>query len=235
MRHARATFGVICLLVSIASMLSLYVMRTSSQPPAYPAKEAQDIAPTKENKISEVDWGYWNKVNPHVIGWIDIPELQISLPVAQAPSDAPSHYLNHDAFGRYNIYGCPFLDASCAPKGLASRCALIYAHHMNDGTMFSKLAARPKSGVLRGYLQSSSEIEVIEFSSWKIVDANKVRAQTIFSTWEEFKAWQNREFDMKGNSPITSRTVCLVTCSYGTYKNQRTLVFGRVVALQKTP
>ena len=86
-----------------------------------------------------VDWEYWQGVNPDVIGWVTVPGTSIDYPVVQAHDDAPTWYLSHDVYGSWNIYGCPYLDADCEAEGFGSRVAYVFAHHMDDGSMFAPL------------------------------------------------------------------------------------------------
>ncbi len=83
-----------------------------------------------------VDWDYWLSVNPDIVAWVSVPGTEIDYPVVQASADDPTFYLDHDVYHGWNPYGCPYLDAGCAERGIDSPLALMFAHHMNDGSMF---------------------------------------------------------------------------------------------------
>ena len=74
---------------------------------------ASDGAPT-------VDWEFWLSVNPDIVAWVSVPGTDIDYPVVQASADDPTFYLDHDVYRCWNPYGCPYLDAGCAGRGLAA-------------------------------------------------------------------------------------------------------------------
>ena len=90
-----------------------------------------------------MDWDYWRQVNPNVVGWVTVPGTNVNGPIVLAPANDPDYYLKHDVYGEPNLYGCLYLDASCAAAGLlGSRNAVVYGHNMSlmDGSMFTALA-----------------------------------------------------------------------------------------------
>lgn len=231
----RAAFGTACAIGSALALLSLQTMARASEPAPSPAEASGKTRTVQSSPFSQVDWDYWAGINSHIIGWIDIPKINISLPLAQANTSEPNRYLNHDAFGKPNIYGCAFIDSSCKDRGIASRCTLIYAHHMNDGSMFSKLAIKPRNSRLKAYIQTRKERETVKLEEWKVVNADKEKVRTRFKSWEDYSAWYQEVFRINNAETTTSRTICFATCSYGLFANQRTLVYGKAVKLEETP
>ena len=75
-----------------------------------------------------------------MIGWVTVPGTNIDQPIVQAHADDPTYYLHHDIYKNYNIYGCPYLDSECEELGFESKNAVIFGHHMNDGSIFSAFA-----------------------------------------------------------------------------------------------
>lgn len=104
---------------------------------------ASDGAPT-------VDWEFWLSVNPDIVAWVSVPGTEIDYPVVQASADDPTFYLDHDVYRGWNPYGCPYLDAGCAGRGIDSPLALMFGHHMNDGSMFSAFANYSDRGFAPG-------------------------------------------------------------------------------------
>ena len=96
--------------------------------------------------VPTVDWDYWLSVNPDIVAWVSVPGTEIDYPVVQASADDPTFYLDHDVYRGWNPYGCPYLDAACAGRGIDSPLALMFAHHMNDGSMFSAFASYSDAG-----------------------------------------------------------------------------------------
>lgn len=78
----------------------------------------------------------WRKVNPDVVGYIHIPEFEISYPVLQGETNKT--YLRTNIYGEYDVAGCIFLDSNYTD--IYSPVKLIHGHHMSDGTMFGRLA-----------------------------------------------------------------------------------------------
>ena len=75
--------------------------------------------------------------NPDMVGWIKINDTVINYPVMQTKK-IPDYYLNHDFYKNESVYGCPYVQANCDVKTPSDN-VIIYAHHMNDGSMFANL------------------------------------------------------------------------------------------------
>lgn len=104
--------GLVCAsLLALAGILgfTLYSMEQSGNPDPVPGK-AVSLDPYG---FPEVDWEYWKSVNPDVIAWVTVPGTNIDSPIVQAHSSDPEYYLHHDVYGKYNVYGCPYL--ACIP------------------------------------------------------------------------------------------------------------------------
>jgi sortase B len=91
-----------------------------------------------QEEVPGIDWGYWQSINPDIVGWITIPGTPIDYPIAQAHPENPTLYLHCDAYGSYNIYGCPYVDAGCT---MQSPNVIVFAHNMGSGedAMFTTL------------------------------------------------------------------------------------------------
>ena len=64
--------------------------------------------------------------NSDCIGWLCIPDTQLSYPVMHTP-DNPQKYLRRSFYGEYSQSGVPFLDWRC---GLQSDHLIVYGHNM---------------------------------------------------------------------------------------------------------
>lgn len=229
MRPTPLIAGITCLIASTALIATVGSMSMSSSPPPAPGKST--TAGPKSHFV-EVDWDYWGEINPDIVAWIEVPKAGISLPVAQASKQNPDFYLKHDAFKRQNIYGCAYAVASSDIRDLAERTTLILAHHMNDGSMFSKLASLNMQSPVRAYLQTRTAREAILLTNKQIINASKTTIRTHYRTWEEYRTWQSESFGEKA-SEVGSRSICLATCSYGIYANQRTILYGKVIEIEE--
>ena len=75
--------------------------------------------------------------NPDMVGWVKINDTVINYPVMQTKK-IPDYYLNHDFYKNESVYGCPYVQANCDVDAPSDN-VIIYAHHMNDGSMFAGL------------------------------------------------------------------------------------------------
>ena len=76
-------------------------------------------------------------INPDLVGWLCIEELQVDYPVMQTPGDN-EYYLHRDFYGASNANGQLRLDEMCDPY-TPSYNQIIYGHNMKSGAMFGKL------------------------------------------------------------------------------------------------
>lgn len=158
----------------------------------------------------EVDWTWWQKVNPDVIGWVTVPGTGIDYPIVQAHEDAPDYYLTHGVDGMWSVYGCPYLTWQCAQGGLLSSAnALVYGHHMRDGSMFAAFASFADAGYAQAHasvlLQTPTAKTRLEVLAVECVDAS-VQGVSL----DAFDGVENM--------------VTFCTCSYSTWADERTLV-----------
>lgn len=111
------------------------------------AVDADGASSEEDHGSPKVDWEYWLSVNPDIVVSVSVPGTDVDYPVVQASTDDPTFYLDHDVYRGWNPYGCPYLDAGCAERGIDSPLALMFAHHMDDGSMFSAFAGYSDRGV----------------------------------------------------------------------------------------
>lgn len=184
---------------------------------------------------ANIDWDYWQSVNPDVVAWICVPGTEVDTPVVLAPADDPQHYLTHDVLGNWNPCGCPYVDAACQ-EGIDSSNVVIYGHNMGDGALFGELveyrdatwaASHPRIDVLtpggkrhltvRGArtLAGSSESKRVAFQDGAdLAQYAKDSLEACDTTVGEASAPFKRMY-----------TIC--TCSYFvTPTDERTLVFA---------
>ena len=197
---------------------------TSFDPsPSLAVEDAADGFPT-------VDWEYWQGVNPDVVGWITVPGTSIDYPVVQAHAEAPTWYLSHDVYGSWNIYGCPYLDADCEEEGFDSQVVYVFAHHMDDDSMFAPLASLDLDECSEILLQTPGEKMRLEICSVDIVNAWSELKQIDFPSDAAFQEWIR---DVPGSAdtviavPEDSDSIkAFVTCSYNYWSNERTFVYS---------
>lgn len=243
-RRARARIA-FCIagacLLCVAAVLLTYMSfheRAASVPPS-PSMTAQEQAAYTEESdgFPAVDWAYWRGINPDVTGWITVPGTSIDYPIVQAKKDHPTFYLKHDVYGEYNVYGCPYLDADCAVGGLfESPNAVVFGHHMKDGSMFSPFAEYSDASFAKEHrrilLQTPDGKRVYLVQAAQVVPGWEAEKRTAFSSAADFSAYWQEQFDacsvkLTDRAEADGHILTLCTCSYNFWSwNERTLVYA---------
>ena len=144
-------------------------------------------------------------------------------------------YLDHDVYRGWNPYGCPYLDAGCAERGIDSPLALMFAHHMNDGSMFSAFAGYSDIGFAEAHseilLQTPEDKMRLSVIAADIVDSDAEYKRLDFAGTEDFGSWLGRllaEADVVLDGDTRAESVkAFCTCSYGRWNgHERTIVYA---------
>ena len=77
------------------------------------------------------------RLNPDMVGWIEIENTRINYPVMQTPT-RQNYYLQRDFYETYSKHGTIYVRET-AYVDVPSDNLTIYGHKMNDGSMFSDL------------------------------------------------------------------------------------------------
>lgn len=224
-------------LVMIAGIAMLWDMRERATVSPTPqetssVQEADDGLPWLT-----VDWAYWKRTNPDIVGWISIPGTPISYPLAQARADAPQHYLTHDVFGAWNYMGCPYIDASCDQGGFTNVNYVVYGHNLgwDDQAMFAPLACYTDEAFAQAHrlilIQTPEGNRAFRVDGARVVEGSLDAKRTAFDSQEDFATYRRAMLDactvrMADAPAATSLMLTLCTCSYTRFQNERTLVFA---------
>lgn len=228
-------------IVAAVALAGIYLsMQQAARPsPGGPDASYGSKTAVDEDGFPEVDWAYWQSVNPDVIGWVTVEGTNISQPVVQAPVDDPTYYLTHDVYRNYNIYGCPYLDADCCELGFDSQNAVVFGHHMNDGSMFSAFADYSDPGFSQEHrtilLQTPDSKRILQVNFSRIVNGAQSIKRTHFDDETDYSNWYKQEMDdavaFVGSDAVPSTNTTFVTCSYNRFSNERTLVYASLDTL----
>lgn len=142
-----------------------------------------------EEQVSTLPEGYLDKfaaayeVNPEIIGWLNIPNTNMNLPVLQHEDN--DYYLNHNFEGDYDPNGVPFMDFRNNAKELDNN-TLVYGHNWESGQMFHSLLLYKD---VEFYKQNPviTFDTVYEESQWKIISC--LEANTDANIGEVFNYW----------------------------------------------
>ena len=102
--------------------------------PSKPAEAETKSSSVEEKKISA--FSELKKTNEDFRGWLKIKDMVIDYPVVKSSDDDPEFYLHRDIDKNYSFSGTPFIGAGADEN---SDAFVIYAHNMNNGTMFGTL------------------------------------------------------------------------------------------------
>lgn len=220
------------------SMLSLRARAGAPDPsPSLGGGIAEDGMPgetgSEDGGWPEVDWAFWEGVNPAVVGWLSIPGTGISQPIVQAPADDPTFYLDHDATGAWNPYGAVYLDADCAEGGLlGSENAVVCGHNCDDGAMLADAARYGEEGWAKEHprmlVQTPSERAECRVAFVRTIDnAAEATKRTSFADEDDRKRWYVGERNLASvvldGEGIPDQTLALATCSYRSFADERTV------------
>ena len=97
--------------------------------------QTKTVAADTATPESAVDFTALQSCNPDAAAWLEMPAIEVSLPVVQAQDDQTYLHLSFD--GTANPNGCLFF---AAPQGVDTALyRVIYGHNMHTGAMFGKL------------------------------------------------------------------------------------------------
>ncbi len=174
----------------------------------------------------------WDGQPEEVVAWIEIPGTRVDYPVVQASPSSPDYYLTHDQYGQYDVYGIPFIAAGCE-KGIDSPNVIICAHHMDDGSMFADVAGFSRSEFAQEHrdvlIYTRERTYELKVKGAQIIDGSSELATTQFADSQDYADWVSKTNDRScatlASLDPSRQTFTLCTCSYTTYRNERTLVF----------
>lgn len=187
---------------------------------------------TRLDDTSRIDWDALRAQYPDVVGWITVPNSEVSLPICAAPESDSEFYLDHAADGSWSWRGCPYLDVTSGIIPLSCSVSLVYGHHANDGSMFSELADYYDQDYFDAHpyvmLETPEHDVVLQVIAARRVNARDELVQTSFRDANEVTSWLSCEIERAEASIAgtirADRVLELVTCSYGRYANQRTVI-----------
>ena len=132
-------------------------------------EESIPINTYDELKIAiNVDWASLTTQSKDSVGWIHIPDTNISYPIVLKDN---SYYLDHDYAGNRSSAGAIFLDYK---QTMVSDNKIIYGHHMKSDTMFHRLPYYVEQAYADShkyiYISTESGISIYQVFSVEYVD-----------------------------------------------------------------
>ena len=173
-----------------------------------------------------------NDAYPDAIGWLYIPNTNISYP--RTHGRANEYYLSHAYDGSSLKAGTIFLDCRCENRFM-NPVNILYGHSMKNGTMFAGVLKFADSSYFDshryGWLSTPETVYRIDFFSCAKTDSNDelYNGNTPITEWIPHiceKSAVLRDIEYTDND----RFISLSTCSYE-FKNARTVLTGRLVEM----
>lgn len=222
-RGGRVLLAVSLALAALAvALLGFWMLsaRTASELKGYAAEE-------EGSPWLDIDWVALLKRNPDVTAWVHVPGTEVSYPIVQASDDAPARWLHRDIDGNWSSHGSVYADADC--DGARGPVALVFGHHMVDGSMLSAMSRYTdvsfRKKHKRIYVQTPGEVGyVLEVQAAHVVSGAS-SVPVAFATVSEESEWLESQ---TGDASVPSCEWVFCTCSYtGAYPgNERTLTFA---------
>ena len=180
------------------------------------------------------------EVNNDIVGWLEIPDTNISYPVLQGEDN--EYYMNHNYKKEKSRNGSIFLTKDYDWE-IPSSNLLIYGHNLNNGTMFQDLLKYANESYYKEHpkirfttVEDDSEYEIIAvFKSRVYYQSEKNVFRYYFfvnaETEEEFNqfienAKKESLYDIDATAQYGDQLITLSTCSYHV-KDGRFAVVGR--------
>ena len=111
--------------------------RTEPEEPPVPDAPVGNTAEPEPAYVSPIDFASLQERCPDIYAWLEIPDTDISYPVAQNADD--TWYLTRDIDGNYSSDGTLFTESAYNGTDLTDPATVIYGHRMNSGAMFGTL------------------------------------------------------------------------------------------------
>ena len=167
--------------------------------------------------------------NSDCIGWLYIPDTQLSYPVMHTP-DNPQKYLRRSFYGESSQSGVPFLDRRCS---MDSDNLIIYGHNMKNGTMFSSLRnyTDPAFCAAHPVIEFQTADGMEKFMVFAVAAVQKtdtwysfIHAADSTDFTEQTAAFLQKSLYDTGVTPVYGRQIITLSTCYGSGKNGRLIV-----------
>jgi sortase B len=196
----------------------------------------EDMVPEDAPERMTIDFDSLLELNPDVVGWIELPAVNISYPVVQGEDN---EYYLHRSLDREPLFaGCLFLDADNASDFLDQN-SIIYGHNMRDGTMFANLKAYNEESIYEQcpyfWLYTPDMDYLYQIVAVHLVPVSSTAYSITFESDTAYDCWLEEMKDasvIHGDTDEGTTTVTLSTCTGN--DQQRQVVQGvRVSMVEK--
>lgn len=206
----------------------------------YELADSEEYAKYKPSEDDHLSYDKLRKMNPDVIGWLNVYGTKIDYPILQTTDN--DRYLDETADGRYSTAGSIFLDYRNS-KDFSDFNSIIYGHHMDQRMMFGDVDKFTNKKFFKGHVygvlhRNDKKSLGIEFFSIIKTEGTDSKIYTTALSDDSSKsalvnylydkALQSRQMKIDQND----RIVLLNTCTF-TITNGRYILAGKL--LDKVP
>lgn len=181
----------------------------------------------KSNRL-KINWEKLMKTNSDVIGWIDIPDTNISYPILKGKSN--EEYLNLDINKKYIKSGSIFVDSD-NKKPFIDFNTIIYGHNLLNSSMFSDLEKYNKTKFADSHpivYIYTPDGECLEYKVFSFHKANSMDAEIYITDVKDKAKYINtakKENILKTDIDESkiSRLITMSTCTNAYYEERYVL------------
>lgn len=175
-------------------------------------------------------------LNGDAIGWVQVDDTRIDYPVMYTPDD-PQHYLHRNFKDEESFAGTPFFGEGSDPQSATTNSAIIYSHHMRDGSMFGELEKFADSSWAAEHDISYTDADGEH--RYQVIGAfyEDVSSGDYWHYWDQVGTLNEDAFNgllkevkkrscisTKANAEYGDKLLTLSTCSYGTSEQRFAVV-----------
>lgn len=190
-----------------------------------------------------IDFESLKEINEDTVGWISIPSVGIEYPVVKGTDN--DYYLKHGHNKVEMWAGAIFMNYNCSSDWSDTH-TIVYGHHMQDGSMFSKLLKYDEESFYQkhdgeNYIYIYTEENIRVYEIFAIVDAESAAAPIPFSlnipgrySMSEFsEAIRDAALYDTGFETLSDddKVITLMTCQTNSQSNVRHLVHGKLITI----
>lgn len=178
------------------------------------------VGDNPEKEPFEVDWEALKAMNEDIVGWILIPDTNISYPIVQGRDN--DYYLTHTAEKKELYSGAIFMDAD-ANNGFQDRHTIIYGHNVLYGTMFAQIEKFKEEAFYKShpYVYIFTPEMTYRSEVFGVYTTNDTSPSytTQFPSDEAYQQYLNmvveqRDFESGVSVEVSDQIITLSTCSY---------------------
>ena len=210
--------------------------RTANRGAQSQSSGGQTAAQPLERSPIEVDFSALLARNSDVVGWIYSPDTVINYPVVQGSDN--DYYLHRLIDGTWNPSGSIFVDVR-NPLCFDGRSAILYGHHMNDGSMFASIVNYKNQAYYNEhpnlYLNTPSGNYRLAVFSGFVTYADSSVYTFDFTDDADFLDYVGKmkgfsDFNSEVTVAATDRIAVLSTCTYE-YDDARYVIFAKMIPI----